>query len=108
MDMTAFAAHPQRGGLPIDVIQLQKSNCTGPQPQAGEQQQYCIISAAYSSATSAVRQDPAYVLRLDRPADRGTRPMRHRRNPGGKVSRDVAAIARKTEKRAQSRRQLSC
>jgi hypothetical protein len=55
MDLTALAAHAQRGGIPIDVVQLQKSNFAGPQPQAGEQQQYCVVSAAQSSATIAVR-----------------------------------------------------
>jgi len=38
MSVAAFAAHTQRSGLPIDVIQFKGDDGTGPQPQSGEQQ----------------------------------------------------------------------
>jgi hypothetical protein len=91
--VTALAANTHAAAFPVNIVQLEKGDFASAQTQSRKQQQYGVIRTANRTSTVAVCQDSLHVIRLNRARDRGHRPIGDRGNCGGKIERDVAAVA---------------
>jgi len=88
---------------PIEIVEPQRDDFPGPQPQPGEQQQNRPIAATDRRLPFTARQQALQFVRRQRPWQRGHRPIRHRRHADPQVALDEPAVTRVLQQRTQRR-----
>jgi hypothetical protein len=99
--VTSLATHRKHSGPPIDIVEFQGDDLTCTQPQAGQEQKDCVITAADRGAPITSLDDPLDLVLLNVPGQLGMSPGWHGRNGRRQVAIDLPLSEEKPEEGAK-------
>jgi hypothetical protein len=95
-------------GVPVDIVERQLYDLTGPKAQPREQKQDCMIAASSRRFLVATLQETFDVSRLQELRDSGEPPKRHGWHTCSEIDIDLPLEVKIAEERAQHRRHHLC